>query len=112
MRRSKPSPLVGIKKKIQIHAMDLDAQGIGRLPEDDPDSPNKVVFVAGALPTEIVEYEITQVKSKFMKGKLREVVQPAVYRKTPQCKWFGNCGGCTMQHLDSRAQLALKQRVL
>ncbi len=112
MRRPKPSPLVGIKKKIQIHAMDLDAQGIGRLPDDDPDSPNKVVFVAGALPTEIVEYEITQVKSKFMKGKLREVVQPAVYRKNPQCKWFGNCGGCTMQHLDSRAQLALKQRVL
>jgi 23S rRNA (uracil1939-C5)-methyltransferase len=103
---------VGIKKQIQIHSMDLDAQGIGRLSEDDPDSPNKVVFVSGALPTEIVDYEITQVKSKFMKGKLKEVLRPAVFRKTPQCRWFGNCGGCTMQHLDSRAQLALKQRVL
>jgi 23S rRNA (uracil1939-C5)-methyltransferase len=112
VRRSKPSPLVGKQQQIQIHAMDLDAQGIGRIAQDDPDSPNKVVFVAGALPTEIVQYEITQVKSKFMKGKLREVIRPAVYRKTPPCPWFGNCGGCTMQHLDARAQLAMKQRVL
>ncbi len=112
MRRSKPSPLVGLKKKIAIVSMDLEAQGIGRVPEDDEHSPNKVIFVAGALPGELVEYQITQDKSKFLKGKLTEVIKPAVYRKTPVCTWYGNCGGCTMQHLDSRAQLALKQRVL
>jgi 23S rRNA (uracil1939-C5)-methyltransferase len=111
-RRIKQSPLVGLKKKISISAMDLEAQGIGRLPEDDEHSPNKVIFVAGALPGEFVEYQITQDKSKFLKGKLTQVIKPAVYRKTPVCPWYGNCGGCTMQHLDSRAQLALKQRVL
>ncbi len=92
--------------------MDLEAQGIGRLPSTDPHSPNKVIFVAGALPSEYVEYQITQDKSKFLKGKLTEVITPAVYRRTPKCPWFGNCGGCTMQHLDSKAQIALKQRVL
>ena len=112
MRRAKPSPLVGKQKYVSIHSLDLDAQGIGRVPPSDPDSPNKVVFVPGALPTEEIEYEITQVKSKFMKGKLRQILRPAVYRRTPQCAWYGNCGGCTMQHLDSRAQLAIKQRVL
>ena len=112
MRKTKQSPLVGLKKKIAISAMDLEAQGIGRLPDDDEHSPNKVIFVAGALPGELVEYQITQDKSKFLKGKLTQVIKPAVYRKKPVCPWYGNCGGCTMQHLDSRAQLALKQRVL
>jgi 23S rRNA (uracil1939-C5)-methyltransferase len=92
--------------------MDLEAQGIGRLPSTDLHSPNKVIFVAGALPSEFIEYQITQDKSKFLKGKLTEVIKPAVYRRTPKCPWFGNCGGCTMQHLDSKAQIALKQRVL
>jgi 23S rRNA (uracil1939-C5)-methyltransferase len=95
-----------------MHAMDLDAQGIGRLPEDDPHTPHKVVFVAGALPGETVDYQITQDKSKFQKGKLLRIHRPAVFRRTPPCPWYGQCGGCTMQHLDSRAQLALKQRAL
>jgi len=35
-----------------------------------------------------------------------------VIRTRPQCKFFGICGGCSMQHLDVRAQIAVKQRVL
>lgn len=112
MRRSKPSPLLGIQKSLQIHALDLDAQGIGRLPEDDPHTPNKVVFIPGALPGELVDYQITQDKSKFQKGKLLNIHHPAVFRRKPACEWYGQCGGCTMQHLDSKAQLAFKQRAL
>ena len=112
LRHSKPSPLQGLQKSIQIYGLDLEAQGVGRLPEDDEHTPGKVVFVAGALPGESIRYEITQNKSKFQKGRLLEIVQPAVYRRQPHCQWFGNCGGCTMQHLDSRAQLAVKQKVL
>jgi 23S rRNA (uracil1939-C5)-methyltransferase len=92
--------------------MDLDAQGIGRLPPEDAITPNKVVFVPGALPGELVDYQITQDKSKFQKGKLLKIHRAAVFRREPKCKWYGQCGGCTMQHLDSRAQLALKQRSL
>lgn len=33
-------------------------------------------------------------------------------RTAPQCKFFGTCGGCSMQHVDERAQVAIKQRVL
>jgi 23S rRNA (uracil1939-C5)-methyltransferase len=103
---------LGIKKQITIESMDLEAQGIARLSSDDEHSPNKVIFVAGALPGERVEFQITQDKSKFLKGKLTQIYKPAIYRRTPQCPWYGNCGGCTMQHLDSKAQIALKQRVL
>jgi 23S rRNA (uracil1939-C5)-methyltransferase len=31
---------------------------------------------------------------------------------TPRCKYFGHCGGCSIQHLEPSAQVAAKQRVL
>jgi 23S rRNA (uracil1939-C5)-methyltransferase len=33
-------------------------------------------------------------------------------RVQPKCAHFGVCGGCSMQHLDARAQVAVKQRIL
>jgi 23S rRNA (uracil1939-C5)-methyltransferase len=33
-------------------------------------------------------------------------------RVQPKCPVFGVCGGCSMQHLEPRAQVAVKQRVL
>jgi 23S rRNA (uracil1939-C5)-methyltransferase len=100
-----------VNPSIWIESLDLEAQGIGRLPEND-DVPGKVIFIRGALPTEHVRYQITREKTRFSKAKLTEVIQPAVFRIDPQCAVFGICGGCSMQHLDMRAQIAMKQRVL
>ena len=33
-------------------------------------------------------------------------------RVAPRCPHFDRCGGCSLQHLDARAQVAIKQRVL
>ena len=94
-----------------VEALDLDAQGITRL-SDENGQPGKVVFIRGALPTEHVTYILTRDKARFAKAKLQRLIKPAVYRTSPKCKVFGNCGGCCMQHLDFIAQIAIKQRVL
>lgn len=109
MRFDKPT---GIIKEVLIESVDLDAQGIGRLPAEDDHEKGKVVFVPGTLPGELIKYEVTREKARFEKGRLKEILKPAVFRRQPRCQWFGKCGGCTMQHLDSRAQLAIKQRAL
>jgi 23S rRNA (uracil1939-C5)-methyltransferase len=116
MRRGeKPVNLV-VTEPIQIEALDLDAQGIARLApnaaELEQGQGGKVIFIQGALPTERVTYTITQDKPRFSKAKLLHILKPAVLRAEPKCKAFGVCGGCTMQHLDIRAQIAIKQRVL
>lgn len=105
---------------IKVEALDLDAQGIARLARNEEETGNeidagqsgKVIFIKSALPTELVTYTITNDKARFSKAKVRDILKPAVFRAEPKCKAFGVCGGCTMQHLDIRAQIAMKQRVL
>ena len=116
MRRGDKPVNIEVAAPIQVEALDLDAQGIARLTPDENSleegQSGKVVFIQGALPTELVTYTITSDKARFSKAKVREILKPAVFRAQPRCAAFGVCGGCTMQHLDIRAQIAMKQRVL
>jgi 23S rRNA (uracil1939-C5)-methyltransferase len=120
MRRGDKPVNIEVTEPIKVEALDLDAQGIARLaPSEeeveqglDAGQAGKVIFIKGALPTELVTYTITSDKARFSKAKVRDILKPAVFRAEPKCKAFGVCGGCTMQHLDIRAQVAMKQRVL
>ncbi|CAJ0770747.1 23S rRNA (uracil(1939)-C(5))-methyltransferase RlmD [Ralstonia chuxiongensis] len=96
---------------LDIVSLDGEARGIGRLVNEDG-TPGKVVFVEGALPGERVMYRSHRVKSSYEQASVVNILRQSASRVTPRCKFFGVCGGCSMQHLDSRAQVAIKQRVL
>ena len=116
MRRGEKPVNIMVTEPILVEALDLDAQGIARLAPNEEEAAQgqggKVIFIQGALPTERVTYIITRDKARFSKAKVLDILRPAVFRAEPKCKAFGVCGGCTMQHLDIRAQVAMKQRVL
>ena len=101
---------------IWVESLDLEAQGVARLPpnekEQEEGRSGKVLFIKGALPTELVSYVVTRERPRFNSAKVLKILKPAVFRSLPKCKVFGICGGCSMQHLDIRAQIAMKQRVL
>ena len=116
MRRGEKPVSIVVTAAVEVESLDLDAQGIARLQPSEAEvaqgQSGKVVFIQGALPTERVTYVITQDKPRFSKARVLDILTPAVFRAQPKCKAFGVCGGCTMQHLDIRAQVAMKQRVL
>jgi 23S rRNA (uracil1939-C5)-methyltransferase len=114
MRRGEKPVHIVVTEPVRVDSLDLDAQGIARLAptEEDSTQSGKVIFIQGALPTELVTYVITRDKERFSKAKVLDILKPAVFRAEPKCAAFGVCGGCTMQHLDIRAQVAMKQRVL
>jgi len=91
---------------LTIESLDLSAQGIAH------DDEGKVVFVDGALPGEKVQVEITRRQKNYNKARAVEVIHASPLRVTPKCIYFGQCGGCVMQHLDPDAQIAIKQRAL
>jgi len=94
---------------LRVESIDLEGRGIAR-------AEGKVVFIPGALPGELVRAETIARKPKFDRARLLEVVHESPLRARPACPHFGlhagACGGCSMQHVEPRAQVAIKQRVL
>lgn len=96
---------------INIRSLDMDARGVGHL-ENEDGSQGKVVFVDGALPSEVVGFNTYRKKPSWEAATMGALVKESSQRVTPKCPHFGVCGGCSMQHLDASAQVAMKQRIL
>ncbi len=94
-----------VSAAIQVETLDQEGRGIGH-------ADGKVVFIEGALTGETVTYVPYRRKANFDQARVETVLKASSQRVSPQCVHFGVCGGCSMQHLDARAQVAAKQRVL
>lgn len=90
-----------------VHIESLDQEGRGIAHVD-----GKVVFIGGALPGERVSYSVYRRKPKFDLADITSIAEPSSSRVQPRCAFFGVCGGCSLQHMDVRTQVAVKQRVL
>jgi 23S rRNA (uracil1939-C5)-methyltransferase len=90
---------------LTVESLDQEGRGVAR-------RDGKTIFIEGALPGERVSYSPYRKKPTYEVATLVKVVKPAAQRVTPRCRYFGLCGGCSLQHLDARAQVAVKQRVL
>ena len=88
-----------------IESLDREGRGIARVE-------GKAIFIDGALPGEQVEYAITRRKPNYEQAQTVRVVRASSAREVPRCPYFGVCGGCSMQHLETRSQVAVKQTVL
>jgi len=88
-----------------IESLDHEGRGIAH-------ADGKVIFIEGALTGELVTYSSYRKKNNYEQAKVGEILKQSFMRVTPKCANFGVCGGCSMQHLEARAQVAVKQRVL
>lgn len=68
----------------------------------------KKVFVAGALGGERVRYLRRKRHRNYDEAELLEVLEASPSRVTPRCAAYGRCGGCSLQHVGSEEQRAIK----
>ncbi|MEK7706392.1 MAG: TRAM domain-containing protein, partial [Verrucomicrobiota bacterium] len=94
---------IGDRFTLTIHDIAFGGEGVGRV--DD-----FVVFVPFVITGEEVEIEVTEVKKNFARAKLLRVVKPSPERATPECRYFGACGGCQYQHVVYETQLRIKHK--
>ena len=87
--------------------VDLTHDGVGVADLD-----GKKIFVADALPGERVEIALRKRRRKVQEADLKRVLEPSPSRVTPECEYFGRCGGCALQHLKHAAQVPFKQQVV
>jgi 23S rRNA (uracil1939-C5)-methyltransferase len=72
----------------------------------------KSVFVPLTLPGEQVRVRITEDKKSYSVAEPLESLLASPDRTTPQCPYFGVCGGCNYQHANYASQLAMKESIL
>ena len=70
----------------------------------------RVIFLQGCAPGDVVEAELTKIKSNFLEGRVTAIRQLSPDRATPFCGHFGLCGGCSWQHIQYENQLLYKHR--
>lgn len=88
-----------------VESLDQEGRGVAR-------DGGKVIFVDGALPRETVVYSPYKRKPTFEFAQATRVLRESFMRVAPRCPHFGACGGCSLQHVEAGAQVAIKQRVL
>lgn len=90
---------------VQIESLNYDGRGVAHVAR-------KTIFIDGALPGETVRFRYYNKRQKYDSGGAVEIITPSVERVEPACRYFGTCGGCSLQHMQARAQLSAKQQVL
>ncbi len=88
---------------LKIEDVAFGGKGVGR-------EQGKAVFVPYTIEGELVSAEIMREKKQFAEAELVEVRESSPERVTPQCPYFGRCGGCAYQHISYEHQLAIKWR--
>ncbi len=71
---------------------------------------NFVVFVKHAIPGDVVRAKVWKARRKFAEADIEEFITYSPFRQTPQCKYFGMCGGCAWQNIRYDEQLSFKQK--
>lgn len=91
--------------ELTIERLSSEGAGVGRV-EGRP------VFVEGTAPAERVRASILEERSTFSRAGLAEILEPGASRVEPPCPHYGECGGCSLQHVSYAEQLSQKTAFL
>ncbi|GGD08454.1 23S rRNA (uracil(1939)-C(5))-methyltransferase RlmD [Hyunsoonleella pacifica] len=90
----------------QLEVIDAGAKGktIAKAPD------GKVVFLPNAVPGDIVDVQTFKKRKAYYEGKAINFHKLSDKRVTPECNYFGTCGGCKWQDMGYEHQLYYKQK--
>lgn len=89
----------------EIIALSHDGRGIAKVN-------GKTTFIPFTLSGEVVKFEYTFTKAKFDEAKVVEYIKKSSNRVNAPCEYFEICGGCSLQHMSTDAQIEHKQQTL
>jgi 23S rRNA (uracil1939-C5)-methyltransferase len=96
----------GRVQTLSITGIAAGGAGVGRGPD------GRAVFVHRTAPGELVEMRLIEEKPRWARGVLLRVIEPSPLRREAPCRFYGHCGGCTLEHLEYSAQLEAKARIV
>jgi 23S rRNA (uracil1939-C5)-methyltransferase len=97
--------------QLTIDKLIYGGDGLARGPATEHGK-GKAVFVPFVLAGERIEARVLEEKADFVRAKAHKVLHPSPERVSPQCPYFGECGGCHYQHAGYESQLRIKTGIL
>lgn len=91
---------------VVVEGLGAGGVGVGRLPS------GKVVFLRGTVPGDRVQVRILLDRKKWAVGEVLGWRERGGGWREPPCPLYWRCGGCALQHLEYRHQVAWKGRVV
>ncbi|MEO5722264.1 MAG: TRAM domain-containing protein [Chthoniobacterales bacterium] len=89
--------------ELEIQDIAFGGKGVGRVE-------GKAVFIPFTIEGEQVRARLVREKKNFAEADLTDVLVASPHRVTPECPYFGRCGGCSYQHIVYAHQLEIKTR--
>lgn len=105
MSRHKKRALPDITPTVTIERLSHEGRGVAHVD-------GKIVFIEEAMPGETVQFKYVARHGKYDEGLAVSVENPSPDRVPIQCPHHQICGGCSMQHISSAAQINMKQGIL
>ena len=91
---------------VRIESIAAGGEGVGHLPD------GRVVFVHRTAPGDLAEVALVQEQRRWARGRLLDLQERSPERREPPCRFYAQCGGCTLEHLTYPAQLRAKRRIV
>ena len=86
----------------EIIDMSTEGEGIGKVN-------GYPFFIKDTIIGDQVEIRAIKLKKNYGYGRLEKVITPSPFRVTPTCSFHRQCGGCQIQAMSYKQQLAFKQ---
>src|SRR5262245_13432962 len=67
-----------------------------------------VVFIPFGAPGDRLRVRLVERRKHLARAEIVTILEPSRLRRTAPCSYFGECGGCQLQHLSYEAQLEAK----
>ena len=91
--------------ELTIEDMSVDGEGIGKVE-------GMAFFVKDAIVGDKILARVTKLKKTYGYARVEEILQASEYRTEPRCELHKRCGGCQIQAMDYKAQLAFKEKMV
>ncbi len=96
---------VGSRHEVTIEKLVYGGDGLAHIG-------TRAIFVPYSAPGDRLLIQITSIARNYARGIITQILDPSPSRRMPPCRYFGECGGCQIQHLQYHAQLEAKSSFL
>jgi 23S rRNA (uracil1939-C5)-methyltransferase len=103
--QAQPQDALRVGERLERKVTGLSHDGRGVVTID-----GVVVFVAGALPGDLVRLRLDHRARRHWHAQLEQVLEPSPQRRQPACLLADRCGGCSLQHQQLQDQRLWKRQ--